>query len=202
MKRVLYACCSVVLLIFFLSGCGKTIARDGWEDLKYASDNYTLEDAKKAGYVIVENSSLTHGKDTWQEFVDLSSQKKKPCKVRVVHWYTIGEPEHYDPNYYESKKNDYPKMYIMELEYDGKKFRIRHYEGEKLYSSEFKYLMRYEGEAESPYATFTSYVRYILVNDDKVTWNDIMRSMISSRTGDYIPHRQVYADLVFKEGEQ
>jgi len=62
--------------------------------------------------------------------------------------------------------------------------------------------MRYEGEAETKDATYTSYVRYVLVNDDKVTWDDIFHGMLSSRLGDYIPHKQIYKDLVYKEGEQ
>jgi len=38
---------------------------------------------------------------------------------------------------------------------------------EELYESEFKYLVKYEGKAETPDATYTSFVRYVLVNDDK-----------------------------------
>jgi hypothetical protein len=62
--------------------------------------------------------------------------------------------------------------------------------------------MRYEGKAETHDATYTSYVKYVLVNDDKVTWNDITHGMLSSQFGDYIPHSQIYTDLVYKEGGQ
>ena len=49
------------------------------------------------------------------------------------------------------------------------------------------------------YATFTSYVRYVLVNDDKVTWDDIIHGMLSSKFDANIPHSQIYTELVFKE---
>jgi len=35
-------------------------------------------------------------------------------------------------------------MYILELVYNGEIFRVSHYEGEELYESEFKYLVKYE----------------------------------------------------------
>jgi len=201
MKRILYAFYTTMLFALFLSGCGKATIPDEWKDLKGVTDNFTLEDAKREGYVVIEDGNVICGEDTWQSFVALSG-KKTPCRIRVVHYYNIGDPSHYDPAYYESIKDEYPKMYIYELSYDGDMFHVSHYEEEKLYQSEYKYLMRYEGEAETKDATYTSYVRYVLVNDDKVTWDDIFHGMLSSRLGDYIPHKQIYKDLVYKEGEQ
>lgn len=197
MKRILYTCFAAMLLVLFLFGCGKAPMPDEWKDLKYVADNFSLEDAKGDGYVVIEDGSVTCGEDIWQNFVDLSAEKT-PCKIRVVHYYTIGDPSHYDPAYYESIKNEYPKMYILELAYNGETFCVSHYEEEKLYQSEYKYLMRYGGKAETRDATYTSYVRYVLVNDDRVTWNDIIRGMLSSQYGDYIPHSQIYTDMVYK----
>jgi len=77
------------------------------------TDNFTLEDAKREGYVVIEDGDVTFGQEAWQNFVDLSS-KKIPCKI---------------PEYYESIKDDYPKMYILELVYNGEIFRVSHYEG-------------------------------------------------------------------------
>lgn len=201
MKRILYVCITAALLVLSMSGCGKTSTSDEWKDLKYVADHYSLEDAKRDGYVVMEDGSVTFGKDIWQNFVDLSAEKK-PCKIRVVHYHTIGDPSRYDPAYYESIKDDYPKMYILELAYNGKTFCVSHYEEDKLYQSQYKFLMRYEGKAETPDAIYTSYVRYVLVNDDKVTWDDIFHGMVSSRLGDHIPHRQIYLDLVYKEANK
>lgn len=198
MKGFKYISFTVVLLALLLSGCSKASKTYDWKDLKYVADNYTLEDARKDGYVIIEDSNVTYGEDTWQDFVDLT-EEKKPCKVRVVHYYNIGDPARYDPAYYESIKDDYPKIYILELVYNGDTFSVSHYEGDKLYQSEFKYLMKYEGKAESPNSGHTSYVRYVLVNDDSVTWEDIMRGLLSSHMGAYIPHSQIYTKLIYRE---
>jgi len=180
MKRIRYVCFTAILLVVFLFGCDKAPTPDEWKDLKYVTDNYSLEDAKRDGYVIEEDGSVIYGKDIWQDFVDLSA-KKTPCKVRIIQCYKSGG------------------MYILELAYNGETFLLSEYEKEKLYQSEYKYLMRYEGEAETKDATYTSYVRYVLVNDDKVTWKDITRGMFSSQMDDYIPHRTIYTDLTYKE---
>lgn len=199
MKRVLYAFFAAVLFAFFLYGCGE-IQPSEWKDLKEVSDSFTLEDAKNEGYVVMEDGDVTFGEDIWNNFVKLSN-KKKPAKVRVVNYYTSGDPSHYDPEYYESIKDDYPVLYILELEYNGDIYCIRYYEEDKLYQKEFKYLMRYEGEAETKDAIYTSYVRYVLVNDNKVTWKDIMHGLLSSKSGNYIPHYTVYTDLQLKNTE-
>lgn len=200
MKRILHICLTLTLLVIFLSGCGKAPTPDEWKDLKEVTDSFSLDDAKRDGYVVIEDSKVTFGKDIWQNFVDLSA-KKKPCKIRVVHYYTLDDPSHYDPAYYESIKDDYPIMYILELVFSGETFSVSHFEEEKLYQSEYKYLVRYEGKAETNDATYTSYVRYVLVNDDTVTWNDIMHGMFSSQSGDHIPHRTIYTDLVLQGGK-
>lgn len=198
MNRILYICFGTVLIALLLYGCSKALTTDEWENLKYVADNYTLEDAKDADYVVIENGSVTFGKDIWQDFVDLSG-KKKPCKIRVSHYYTFVSPSHYDSELYESMKDDYPKIYTFELEYKDETFYLSHYEEERFYQSEYKYLMRYEGMAESYNAKYTSYVRYVLVNDDTVSWKDIMHGMLSSQSGAYIAHNQIYAELFFKE---
>jgi len=199
MKRFFHTFSAAVLFVLLLSGCGRAQPSE-WKDLKEVSGSFTLEDAKNEGYVVMEDGDVTFGENIWNDFVKLSS-RKKPAKVRVVHYYTLGDPAHYDPEYYESIKDDYPVLHILELEYTGDIYRLRYYEEDTLYHKEFKYLMKYEGEAETKDAVYTSYVRYVLVNDNKVTWKDIMHGLLSSRAGDYIPHFSIYTDLQLKKTE-
>lgn len=192
----------IALFALSLPGCGEAPAvLFEMKDLKEVADQYSLEDAKRDGYVIIEDGSVTSGEKNWQRFVDLTKEKT-PCKIRVVHYYNIGDPSRYEPSYYESIKNKYPKMYILELDYDGKKFRVSHYEEDKLYEAEFKYLMKYEGKKETGIAAYGDYVKYVLVDDDTVTWNDILRGMLSSRLGDAIPHCEIYSEMKHEEGDQ
>ncbi len=200
MKRILCFGLAATLFVLFLHACCKKAPMpDEWKDLKDVADSFSLEDAKNDGYVVIEDSVVTSGADVWQSFVGLSA-KKTPCKVRIVRYYTLDNSSRYDPEYFESIKGDYPKMYIFELVYNGKTYSVSHYEEDDLYQAEFKHLVKYEGLAENPNATFTSYIRYVLVDDDKVTWEDIIWGMLSSYSDDFIQHRQIYTDLVFKEG--
>ena len=40
--------------------------------------------------------------------------------------------------------------------------------------------MKFEGAAETKDAKFDSYIRYVLTNDNTLTWEDIVKSMLSS----------------------
>ena len=87
-------------------------------------------------------------------------------------------------------------MYIQDLSFDGENYTVRWYEdGEEIVRS-YPFLMKYEGEAESPHASYQSYVRYVLTNDGSVTWEELVHGMISSKFGDYIDHHSVYTDLI------
>lgn len=58
-------------------------------------------------------------------------------------------------------------------------------------------MMRYEGKTKSG----SMYVRYVLVNDDTVTWDNIIRGCFSSKFDDLIPYFEVYTK-VYEEGKQ
>ena len=83
-------------------------------------------------------------------------------------------------------------LYIQELTYKDDSYTIRWFEEGKEIKKTYKYLMKYEGEPESETALYESYLRYVLTNDNTVTWEQIWRGMISSQLGDGIDHKVVY----------
>ena len=115
-----------------------------------------------------------------------------------MHYYSLREPEHYDPDYYESVKNDYPKMYVYDLTYDGEVYREHHFEGTEEIVNEFPYLMHYVWKPDSPKALFDSQILYVLTDDDTVTWDEIMSGMLSSWVPNNIPRfESVYSDYLY-----
>ena len=56
--------------------------------------------------------------------------------------------------------------------------------------------MRYEGKPESKTAAYDSFLRYVLTNDESVTWEEIFSGMVSSQFGAYIDHYSVYTDYI------
>ena len=88
---------------------------------------------------------------------------------------------------------------MHDLSFDGDTYTDRYFEGDNENVREYKYLMKYEDAPESEWATYVSCTRYVLTNDNTVTWDDITRSMYSSLSISYIDHLTVYCDYVYKD---
>lgn len=186
----------LLLCVHLLAACGGA-GTDKAErvPLEELPKDYTLEQAKEDGCVVYEDGDITSGQAAWDAFAETVSTGTA-ASVRLGVYYTLGDPSRYDPEYYESIKDDYPVLYIEDLTYDGTAYTIRWFEKGGEIVKTYRHLMRYEGEPESPHANYDSYVRYVLTNDDSVTWEDIVWGMVSSRFGDYIDYHQVYVDLI------
>ncbi|MBQ7933314.1 MAG: hypothetical protein IJ327_00800 [Lachnospiraceae bacterium] len=145
-------------------------------------DDYSAVDAMVDGCVVFEDGTITAGQDIWDTFVETCS-KGTPASVRTAVYYYKTDNVHF----------------VHDLSYDGDSYTMVWYEeGERLVRN-FKYLVRYEGDAPSPNATFTNYVYYVLVNDNTVTWEELEWGILSSQMGDYIPHMSVYWYREYKE---
>jgi len=183
---------SVIVFLLALTGCsfGQTAERTPLESLPA---DYSLEQAKEDGCVVQENSIITSGQELWDSFVETVNSGKE-VTVRLGFYYNL-DPSRCDLGYYQSVKDDYPVLYIKDLTFDGMGYTIFGYEGNEEIVKKYHYLKKYEGVAESPSASYDSYVRYVLTNDDTVTWEQITHGLISSRFGDYIDHYTVYTEL-------
>ena len=184
----------IVLLMFITAACKQS---EGQIPLENLPDNYSLKQAKKDGCVTHENGAVTHGKEIFEAFYQ-TAQSGKPCEVRLANYYTLDDPSTYDPEYYASVKDDYSCLYIHDLSFDGEQYTIRWYEGEEEIVREYSYLMKYEGPPESPYAVYKSYIRYVLTDDDTVTWQELMNGLVSSQLGEYIAHQSVCTELFYE----
>ncbi len=142
--------------------------------------DYSLEQAKKDGCVVMENGDVTSGQETWKEFYE-TTQKGKAASVRCVHYYSS-------------------QMYVFDVTYDGITYRTHHVEDGKENVYEYPYLMRYEWTPDSPNATFEYMILYVVTDDNQVTWDDIYRGTLSSSSLAYIPnYESIYTDYIYKE---
>jgi len=159
--------------------------------------DYSLEQAKKDGCVVMEDGDVSCGQDVWETFYK-TSKKGKAAAVRVVHYYTLGDPERYAPELYEQGKREYPKLFVMDLTYDGVQYRVRHFEEGKEIVNEYPYLMRYEWTPDSPNAIYDYMILYVVTDDNQVTWDEIWRGMLSSYSHTYVPrHETIYSDYIY-----
>ena len=163
-------------------------------------EDYTLEDARIDGCVCFDNGDITEGQNIWDDFVDATNTQEE-ATVRLAFYYSLDE-EQCDPEYYESVKDEYPMLYIQELTYKDDSYTIRWFEEGEEIKKTYKYLMKYEGEPESETALYESYLRYVLTNDNTVTWEQIWRGLISSELGDGIDHKVVYQKYNYNHNTQ
>lgn len=175
------------------SGLEKT---EGEITAEKVPEDYTLEDALAEDLVIIADGDVMNGQEKWEAFVETTS-KGEPASIKVVHYFTLGDKSLYDEAFYESIKDEYPQLFVFYLGYNGEKYTVAHYEGDQLYMKSYKYLMRYEGEPV-PSATFSRYVRYVLIDDNTVTWDDIWRGLLSSQSNAAIDHTCIYDDLEYE----
>ena len=160
-------------------------------------EDYTLEDARIDGCVCFDNGDITEGQNIWDDFVDATNTQEE-ATVRLAFYYSLDE-EQCDPEYYESVKDEYPMLYIQELTYKDDSYTIRWFEEGEEIKKTYKYLMKYEGEPESETALYESYMRYVLTNDNTVTWEQIWRGLASSKLDDAIDHQVVYQKYHYNE---
>lgn len=160
--------------------------------------DYSLEQAKKDGCVVMEDGDVTCGKDTWWYFYQ-KVQEEKPASVRYVTWFSLGDPSRYGSAYYEEIKDSYPRMYVHDLLFDGSTFHVTWYEEGVKYHREYPYLLRLTGEVESKNVAYSSYERYVLTGKKVSTWTEIMNSCLSSQMGVAIDHMTVYENLIYPD---
>lgn len=145
--------------------------------LEEIGKEYTVEDAENDGCVIMKDGDVSAGRDIWQSFCNKSQKGESSC-VRLVHYHEL-DKDRVAAEYYEKIKDEYPVMYVFDLVYDGEDYGVRYFnDGEERVES-FKHLLRYEGEF-APGMNQKTYLRYVLTNDDTITWSDIENSMVSS----------------------
>ena len=149
-----------------------------------------------AGYVVTEDGIGTSGQDIWKEFYERTKQGK-PASVTVAHYYTL-DPDTCDSAYYETYKQDYPCLYEIHLDFDGKTFTLTEPDGNNVRIRTFEHLMKYDNTEFYPQSSKIPGRRfdYVLTHDNTVTWEQLFNGLVSSQMGAYIDHYSIYSERV------
>lgn len=159
-----------------------------------------LQKAKEEGFVVTEGSKLTSGSEALQEFMD-TTKAGNPAVLYLAHYYTLNK-EGVSEEYYEANKEEYPKIFLMSLYFDGEQYIVTDrpgYEAEPEMTRAYPYLVKFEGKPSSASAIFDRYEYYVLVHDKTLTWKEIEWGMLSSQIGDYIDHCTVVSNHIVEE---
>jgi len=192
MKNRLFIIIALALLLLCVTGCGggkpaeENPATKPNIDIHFAPDASTLEAAKRNGYVVFEDSRVTAGQEIWDDFV-AKTEAGEPCFVWLASWYS---PDEWRPE---------PVMYVEAVEFDGEEYVYFYHEAGVNYIKRYKYMKKYteDGNANVDWSTST---RYFLVNDERVTWNQIVRGMFSSNSMNWVDHETVYRNYTPRDG--
>ena len=79
-----------------------------------------LAELKKTDYVVIEDMVCTNGRERLDEFME-ACKRGEPGVLRYAHYYTL-DREHCAEEYYEREKDNYPQLFIGELEFDGRDY--------------------------------------------------------------------------------
>lgn len=137
------------------------------------ANNLTVENAKKNNMVVVENEKIVGNEKIWNDFYD-NSKNKKECSILIVQY-----TEQEDPILtYLSYKDK--KFFMIE---DDSRDQYRENKNEDYFEYSFKYLKLFEENNKT-------YV--YLLDDNKITLNELNYSLLSSNISDWIPYGFVF----------
>ena len=141
------------------------------EEWKALNENEGKISQQETGLVLLENK-IIQGENLWNEFV-LKSKMKEPCSITIKN-YSISSPS----------------ISSLTLIFDGE-----FYSTDKLVSGEqgkkYRFLVERSGQLKS--AKYKEHGFY-LVNNENVTYEDLMWSALSSQSTDRIDFQKVYSD--------
>ena len=148
-------------------------------------EDYSLSDAKKDGYMILENSDITQGQEKWDKFLS-ASQSGKSCAIRIVF----------------SGSNE--KLEIYDLSYNGKEYTLKFAKKGELVSETYAYLLK--SEVKPPIesiSTIEKRVIYFLADEPNLTWTQAVQSSMNEELNGTKAYRyfRVYCDSIYKPAE-
>ena len=158
-----------------------------------------VADAVENGFVVIQNGALSSGEDLWEAFYQRAKDGKE-AHLRMGYCYT-DEGVNMSEELREATKDDSLFFFLKEIRYDGEKYTVSpvnkvdgnyvicEIPGIDSPQAEYQYLMCYEGDN---YGRYSHYEKYVLVNDNTVTWEDIQSSFLMPELYEYIPNEELF----------
>lgn len=188
MKKLILCFLSGILTISLI-GCGNPSAPEQAKSLEEVSKQYTLEQAKEDGCMVIENGELTSGQTVFDQFL-ADTADGKDTALRVV--------EHLDAAL-SSVFGASDMLHVSDILYQDHTYTVQSYEDGKLRTNTFQYLIEDTFQAPSSKATFADGITWFLCNDETLTYEDITASLYSSSSQDIIPFHTIYTTYHYKE---
>ena len=154
--------------------------RTGLIPLNQLPEKYSAEQAMIDGCFVTEDGFARENKELFQDFA-VCSLNGMPGVIRIVNWH-YGEDSQWN---------------AIDLSYDGNVYTISTMSDSQTTRYLFRYLKHYTGEKAWEGAEHDAFDYYVLVNDDTVTFEDIMTGKLDMSDLKNPAHWTVYADLIY-----
>ena len=151
--------------------------RSGYIPLEDLPEIYSAEQAMLDGCFVMTDGVARENKELFKQFV-ICCWNGIPGMIRTVNWH-YGEDSHWS---------------VYDLSFDGNGYTLT--TPENTYT--FRYLKQFTGEKAWEGADHDAFDYYILVNDDSVTFEDIMSGKLDMNDWQNPAHWTVYADLIYR----
>jgi hypothetical protein len=183
-----------VALSLLVFGCGSVPpAPPNAED---RAESPALVDPSPTNDVVYTNMQVTQGQDIWDEFVGKCDSGQE-CSIRIV-FHTDTKELAYPPEF--RGEINFPNSssvseYYADIHFDGAKYSYSYATGGTICTEEYRFMCRFSGKPSNQSAGYDEYAVYVLLNDNAVTWDQIVFSHASSQYPTRIQHRLVYVNL-------
>lgn len=152
----------------------------GIKPLEDLPELYSGEQAMLDGCLVSRDGEAMENVEAFRAFAD-SCNRGEAGFFRIVNWY-YGENSYY---------------IAFDLEFDGSKYTITWLEDGRRQSADFRYLKHFIGVKERENMAYDGYERYVLVNEEKITWQEIYEGLVSSQHGGTVDHMTVFSDYYY-----
>lgn len=137
---------------------------------------YGAEQAMIDGCLVNRDGVATENKELFQEFAE-NAWRGIPGTIRIFNC-------HYGDEY---------QWHVMDLHFDGNVYTLTNLENTYI----FRYLKQFTGEKAWEGADHDAFDYYVLVNDDSVTFEDIMSGKLDMSDWENPAHWTVYAEFIY-----
>ena len=150
--------------------------RTGMIPLNELPEVYSAEQAMIDGCFVTEDATARENKELFQDFA-VCSWNGMPGVIRTVNWH-YGEDSRWS---------------AYDLNFDGSVYTLTTLEN----TYTFRYLKQFTGEKAWEGADHDAFDYYVLVNDDSVTFEDIISGKLDMSDWENPAHWTVYADFIY-----
>ncbi|AOT68964.1 hypothetical protein [Geosporobacter ferrireducens] len=189
MRKIIVSFFTIICIVGLLISCAEKYDN---QSIKFSFDDngkytgfsnlptkYTVEDAKKDGCFVKQDSKDIANKELWNSFIEDAS-KGKNTSIRIVKFYTETE--------------DDTIVYFNDLFFDDDYYYLFDSSSENQKKQPYQYLLMLEGKFGNPLRDSRVVV---LTNDNTLKFNDVMKSLVSSNM-EYIKSVSPYRLVMFE----